>query len=103
MDYSDSRYVASIGGKGIIREQDIPALKKGVQQIYDIMKDGQWHTIPELRERINQEGADRRMRELRQAGFTVEKRRVGESRLWQYRLDVPAHDKQFSFFGYEPR
>lgn len=88
MDYNDSRYVASIGGDGIVREQDVRPLKKGVQLIYDIMKDGKWHTIPELRNRIHQEGADRRMRELRQAGITVEKRRVGDSRIWEYRIQT---------------
>lgn len=89
-DYSDSRYIASIGGKGVVRQQDIPALKKGVQQIYDIMKSGKWYTIPMLRELIQQEGADRRMRELRQAGIVVEKRRAGDSRLFEYRINLPA-------------
>jgi len=92
----ESKYVASIGGEGIIRKQDIPILYKGVQQVFDIMKDGNWYTIPQLRERTGQEGADRRMRELRQNGYTVDRRRVGDSRLWEYRLDLPNQHKQRS-------
>ena len=97
LDFYESKYVASIGGEGIIRKQDIPILYKGVQQVFDIMKDGNWYTIPQLRDRTGQEGADRRMRELRQNGYTVDRRRVGDSRLWEYRLDVPAQDSPSLF------
>jgi hypothetical protein len=90
MPYTNARYIASIGGHGVVRQQDIPHLKKGVQQIFDIMKDGNWYTIPQLRSMIQQEGADRRMRELRKVGIVVEKRRVNDSRLFEYRMDVPA-------------
>ena len=90
MSYMNDRYIESIGGKGIVRQKDIPDLKKGVQQIFDIMKDGRWYTIPQLRQLIHQEGADRRMRELRKAGIVVDKRRVNDSRLFEYRMDVPA-------------
>ena len=86
MNYESSKYIASIGGQGIVREKDIPSMKKGVQAVFDIMKDGRWYTIPMLRTLIGQEGADRRMRELRQAGIQVEKRRCGESRLFEYRI-----------------
>tara|TARA_R110000824_G_scaffold294669_3_gene483061 strand:- start:1544 stop:1972 length:429 start_codon:yes stop_codon:yes gene_type:complete len=96
LDFYESKYVASIGGEGIIRKQDIPILYKGVQQVFDIMKDGKWYTIPQLRERTGQEGADRRMRELRQNGYIVDRRRVGDSRMWEYRLDLPNQQKQRS-------
>ena len=83
------QYIASIGGERVVREMDVEHLKAGVRRVYEVMQDGEWHSIEELRERTGQAQADRRMRELRAEGFTIEKKRVGESRSWAYRLQVP--------------
>lgn len=84
--YTDSRYIHAIGGGGIVREIDIDHLKKGVKLVFDIMRDGLWHTIAELQEKTGQAQADRRMRELRSYGFEIEKERIRGTRTWRYRL-----------------
>jgi len=89
MNYEESRYIASVGGSDNLRREDVAPLKAGVQQVLEIMQKGAWVTIPDLRKQINQEGADRRMRELRQAGYQIEKRRIANSRLYEYRLKMP--------------
>ena len=83
------QYIASIGGERVVREMDVEHLKAGVRRVYEVMQDGEWHSIEELRERTGQAQADRRMRELRAEGFVIEKHRVGGSRLWLYQLQVP--------------
>ena len=85
MNHEQGRYIASIGGDGIIQRKDIAHLKAGVKEVFKIMSDGRWYTIRELRKAIDQEEAGRRMRELREAGINIEKRRSPFSRAWHYR------------------
>jgi len=79
-----------LGGVGILTDADLVQLKSAVGRVYLLMRGGAWYG----REAIElaagtggqpaQEGL-RRMRELRQF-FRVERRRVAERRVWEYRL-----------------
>jgi len=67
-------------------DQDLSDLKRGVREVWMLMKDGEWHS-PETIITVSggREGL-RRMRELRHYGLEVEKRRRPETRYWEYRI-----------------
>jgi len=79
------KYVKKLGNE-TLRAKDARPLQAGVLRVYEIMADHNWHTIPELRERSGLECPDRRMRQLRSCGYTIEKRRIDDSRAFEYRL-----------------
>lgn len=87
MNFEDAKYIQSIGGQGIVKQHDVKPLRDSVKQIYEIMKDGNWHSIPELRQATKKDSAGRRLRELREAGISIEKKRENNSRLWKYRIN----------------
>lgn len=66
--------------------QDKADFSRAEQLIIDYMRPGQWVTKGELRKLTGQEQADRRMRALRERGFTIECKRFGETRDFRYRL-----------------
>ena len=78
-------YIAKLGNK-TLRLKDAKPLHAGVLRVHEIMADHQWHTIPELRERTGLDCADRSMRKLRSYGYAIEKRRIDDSRAFEYRL-----------------
>lgn len=92
-----------LGGEFTLTAEDLAKLKAGVRRVFDLMKDGQWHTRTEIMLAAGEHGVPaseglRRMRELRR-WFRVETQRVPESRDWVYRLVLPAPRKpeQLSF------
>ena len=68
---------------------DFSGLQSACRRVYDLMKDGQWHTAQAIIDASGQREGMRRMRELRQIGYTVEERRETGRREWQYRLVSP--------------
>jgi hypothetical protein len=84
-------YDASLDGK---------RLESLLEAVERVMADGQWHTLAGIRESAGQgseTGIGARLRELRQQGHTVDRRRVpGASGLWEYRL-VTSKSKPFRF------
>jgi len=78
-------YISKFGNK-TLRLKDAKPLHAGVLRVHEIMADHQWHTIPELRERTGLDCADRIMRKLRSYNYTIEKRRIDDTRAFEYRM-----------------
>ena len=68
---------------------DFAGLQSACRRVYDLMRDGQWHTAQAIIDASGQREGMRRMRELRQIGYQVEERRETGRREWQYRLVSP--------------
>jgi len=78
----------ALGGEGILTHQDLQELNGGVQRVYALMADGQWHNAASIRKAAGN-GASaseglRRLRELREV-VDIEKK-AGEGRNWYYRM-----------------
>ena len=56
------------------------------QEVLEILRDGRWHAIHEFHNPKTGSSGDRRLRELRQKGYNIVKRRKGNSVEWEYRL-----------------
>lgn len=72
-------------------ERDRLRLTTALGRTLALMLDGQWHTIDELRAKeVGGHSGDRRGRQLRGFGFTVERERdpnaPANSGIWRYRL-----------------
>jgi hypothetical protein len=77
-------------GGTYLRQRDHVRLAKQAQAIWDILADGRWHTLAELRERTGYPEASisARLRDLRKpkfGGWTVEHENTGRG-LWRYRV-----------------
>jgi hypothetical protein len=68
---------------------DFAGLQSACRRVYDLMRDGQWHTAQAIIDASGQREGIRRMRELRQIGYTVEQMRPEGSREWSYRIVSP--------------
>lgn len=72
--------------------RDLLRTKCFTAKVLDLMLDGEWHTVDQVRAVGSQQG-DRRLRLLRQLGFTIESERdpnaAANSGLWRYRLVNP--------------
>lgn len=79
------RYIQKLGGN-TLRPKDAKPLHSGVVQVLEIMSNREWFSVPMLRELTGMDQADRRMRELKTYGYTIEKRRIKDSRSFEYRL-----------------
>ena len=81
-------YVAKLSGNGStnLRVKDAKPLQSGVAKVLEIMSDHEWYSVPRLRELTGMDQADRRMRTLKEHGYTIEKRRIKDSRSFEYRL-----------------
>ena len=80
------RYIKSVGGVGALRRKDVPSLHDGMARVLRALDDGRWWTPQMLRRETGLEEAPRRLRELRAAGHIIQKRRVSESRQFEYRI-----------------
>lgn len=67
-------------------QKDAAELKAGVRRVQALMQDGHWHDAEAIIAASGVREGLRRMRELRAQGYRIEKRRVQDSRNWQYRL-----------------
>jgi len=82
--------IKSLGAEGILDESDLPKLRAACQRILDLMLDEKWHDAEEIRQAAGTNGTPaseglRRMRELRKAGYTIERRKA-QGMLFEYRL-----------------
>jgi hypothetical protein len=79
-------------------DRDGERLTRQARLVFKLMRDGLWHTLPEISNRLARKGfhepeqsLSARLRDLRKAkfgGHVVERRYVGDG-LWQYRLLLP--------------
>jgi hypothetical protein len=88
--FDDSlRRRARIGGGETLTKRDARDLNEAAQRIYELMRDGRFHTREEIERASGQLEGMRRMRELRLLG-KIEKRPIpGAKRAWTYRLVLP--------------
>lgn len=86
------------GGKTYDPARDEARLKKQLGRVYEVLSDGRWHTLKEIRFRAavlrgdgkwdSEAGISARIRDLRKVqhgSHQVERRRVSGG-LWEYRL-----------------
>ena len=71
-----------------LRIEDAKPLEAGVKKVFDIMSDGMWYSVPQLRELSGLDQADRRMRQLKERGHKIYKQRIKDSRSFEYRLGM---------------
>jgi hypothetical protein len=71
-----------------LRIKDAKPLQAGVQKVFDIMSDGKWYSVPQLRELTGLDQADRRMRQLKERGYKIHKQRIKDSRSFEYRVGI---------------
>lgn len=81
-----ARYIARVGGEGVLTAEDVPALQDACYRVRDLMAAGGWFTAQSIIECAGQREGLRRLRELRVLGYEVEKRRIAERREFEYRL-----------------
>jgi len=80
----------ALGGENTLRPSDMISLEAGCLRVLALLRDFQWHQADEIRATAGNPRAPaseglRRMRELRKV-YEVEKRRVFDTRMWEYRL-----------------
>lgn len=73
-------------------ESDYIRLKGQLGEVFEFMKDGAWHTIPEITNNVtgSPQSVSARLRDLRKdkyGGHTVERMSLGQG-LFTYRLEV---------------
>ena len=69
------------------KRQDYAALGSGRRRVFDLMRDGAWHTADEIRRVAQGSEGLRRLRELRRYGYDIQKQRLrAGSRMFIYRL-----------------
>ena len=106
---SDDVRLARLGGSGILLADDLPELDAGVARVFELMRDGQWHSRDAICMAAGENGVpatagDRRMRTLRE-WFIVDRERIEGTRQFQYRLrPLPKADagRQIELFGDAP-
>lgn len=65
---------------------DFAGLQSACRRVYDLLKDGDWHTATEVIDAAKQREGLKRMRDLRQIGYTIETDRPGDGREFRYKL-----------------
>ena len=66
---------------------DFSGLQSACRRVYDLMRDGEWHTAQAIIDASGQREGLRRMREVRDVlKFTIETDRPGDGREFRYRL-----------------
>ncbi len=70
-------------------ERDFSGLQRACRLVYDLMKDGEYHTAQSIIDASGQREGLRRMRDLRQIGYVLEQHRPEASREWHYKLVRP--------------
>jgi hypothetical protein len=76
-----------------LRQSDFIRFHGQRKYIFELMADGQWRTLEEIAKRCNasEAGASARLRDFRKqayGGFTVRRRRVSGTNIYEYQLDL---------------
>ena len=67
-------------------ERDFAGLQAACRRVYDLMRDGEWHTAQAIIDAAKQREGLKRMRDLRQIGYRIETDRPGDGREFRYRM-----------------
>jgi hypothetical protein len=87
-----SNTIKSLGGVGILSEEDLSKFTGAMLKIVALMGDGEWYSATEIIKASEQREGLRRLRQLRGFGFKVERKRGGSRREFHYRLVIPAKE-----------
>lgn len=80
-------YASRLGGVGVLNERDLGQFQEATKRVHELLRDGRWHSASEIYDVTGQRDGMRRLRELRQVGYRIERSRASEdSREWWYRL-----------------
>ncbi|MGB0758666.1 MAG: hypothetical protein ACPGPS_04005 [Rubripirellula sp.] len=88
-------WIRAHGARGIIDPSEVPDLTQASGRVLALLNDGEWRTADAIRGAAGRFGAPaseglRRMRDLRplleKVGLEIVKRRCGDSRLFEYRI-----------------
>jgi hypothetical protein len=87
----DELLIGDRDGSTYNHEFDFERLNKQMKKVYLVMKDGEWRTLFELSSETGSPEASvsARLRDLRKVkfgAFNVERRRIAESGLYEYRV-----------------
>lgn len=90
LDWVPPAILGDRDGETFNRARDGKRLNGQAQDVYRLMRDGQWRTLHEITAATDHPEASvsARLRDLRKphlGGFTVERRHI-ESGIWQYRV-----------------
>lgn len=91
----DNRQLSLLGGPQHLNENDLEDFSASEDRVFELMKDGAWHTPEEIEIAAGTpeqpaRGGTRRMRELRKKGCRIETMRSREnSRHFLYRISNP--------------
>ncbi|MHB8727613.1 MAG: hypothetical protein ACYC9K_01090 [Sulfuricaulis sp.] len=102
-------FIRHFDGKTFEPSQDRQRLTTQLERVLGVMFDGQWHTLEKIAEcisyppydRASEAGVSARLRDLRKprfGGYIIERRRVKDGGLYEYRLQNPPR-KQTTIFG----
>ncbi len=83
---SKSKQIKTLGGVGILNEEDLKDFSKAEKRIINLMSDGKWHRAAFIIVESRQREGLRRLRGLRTKGYKIEKRRDGFTREFYYKL-----------------
>jgi len=80
------RQIRAIGGEGIVTPEDLSVFCEQRWRVFKMMSDGRWYTRPQIEAAAR--GADglRRMRQLRDVGIVIPRRRIQGTRTFVYRI-----------------
>lgn len=80
-------YAHRLGAQGTATAKDLEDFQEATKRVHALLKDGRWHSATEIYEVTKQRDGMRRLRELRQLGYVIERSRPDESsREWHYRM-----------------
>jgi Zn/Cd-binding protein ZinT len=86
---STGEHAAAIGMIGAT-VKDLSEFQAATTRVYELLKDGEWHTVHAIRAAAVQHEATRRLRELRQCGYQIERRAIKDGlRTQEYRIVNP--------------
>ncbi|HIK62115.1 MAG TPA: hypothetical protein EYF98_15665 [Planctomycetes bacterium] len=84
----------SFGGKTYLPHRDYARLNSQLKRVFDVMRDGEWHTLPAIKVATGDPmdaSVSARIRDFRKkkfGGFVVESECISGG-LWRYRLRAP--------------
>ncbi len=90
---STEQQILRLGGSGILEPKDLRDLNEAVRRVYELMRDGRWYSAEEIEMAAGVNGRPareglRRMRELRSAGYEIDRERCDDNRVFRYRLKI---------------
>ena len=96
------RYVPHFDGLTYEPEKDHGRMAEQMAKVFEIMADGEWHTLDEIAKKvfIKEQSASARIRDLRKerfGGYLVDREPTDIRGIFRYRLRIPKPSTQLTF------